>query len=65
MKQPVHSIKKADGHLIIIRLKEPRFTAKYYPNLPGELKEIKFENEVPSNPEAYYKKALAAVKSYR
>ena len=65
MKQPVHSIKKADDHLVVLRLKEPRFSAKYYPDFPGELKEVKFEKETPVNPEAYYKKALAAIKNYR
>jgi hypothetical protein len=65
MKQPVHSIQKADGHLVVLRLKEPRFSAKFYPDFPGELKEVKFANEVPANPEAYYKKALAAIKQFR
>ncbi len=64
VKQPVHSVKRVENHIVVMRLKAPKFFAIYNPDLPGELQNIQYENGVPPNAESLQKKALAAVKSF-
>lgn len=61
MKPPAHSVKKVDGKILVLRLKEPKFHAIYNPDT-NTLQDLHFEAGAPANEQSLINKAIASAK---